>query len=339
MRLASENRLYLGGKMSVYPTKTYPSPPSFSWYGFCIFTPGIIRRERIIKVMRQLKIERSITNRQNESLDKYLLEIGRIPMANVDEEEELAIKIQKGGREGERAKDKLIRANLRFVVSVAKQYQHKGLSLPDLIDEGNIGLVKAAEKFDPTRGFKFISYAVWWIRQSILQAIAEQSRMIRLPLNQVGAISKINQEIEKFEQANHRKPSTEELSAITDIDSDKIQAALTADTRHMSIDAPFNEDDSNSLADILPSSDHTVSNITNRESMRIDLESIFKKVLKPREQEVITHNFGIGCQEEGLEETGERLGLTRERVRQIREKAIEKIRRSPYAKILTQYLG
>lgn len=180
---------------------------------------------------------------------------------------------------------------------------------------------------------------MWWIRQSILQAIAEQSRMIRLPLNQVGAISKINQEIEKFEQTNHRKPSTEELSALTDIDSNKIQDALTADTRHMSIDAPFNEDDSNSLADILPSSDHTVSNITNRESMRIDLESIFKKVLKPREIEVITHSFGIGCQEEGLEETGERMGLTRERVRQIREKAIEKIRRSPYAKILTQYLG
>ena len=163
--------------------------------------------------------------------------------------------------------------------------------------------------------------------------------MIRLPLNQVGAISKINQEIEKFEQTNHRKPSTEELSALTNIDSNKIQDALTADTRHMSIDAPFNEDDSNSLSDLLPSSDHTVSNITNRESMRIDLESIFKKVLKPREQEVITRSFGIGCQEEGLEETGERLGLTRERVRQIREKAIEKIRRSPYAKILTQYLG
>lgn len=180
--------------------------------------------------MRQLKIER-ITNRQNESLDKYLLEIGRIPMANVDEEEELAMMIQKVAA-GERAKDKLIRANLRFVVSVAKQYQHKGLSLSDLIDEGNIELVKAAEKFDPTRGFKFISYAVWWIRQSILQAIAEQSRMIRLPLNQVGAISKISQEIEKFEQANHRKPSTEELSTLTDIDSNKIQDALTADAPH-----------------------------------------------------------------------------------------------------------
>ena len=339
MGVVSKERLYLAAKMSLYPTKKQSQTQPFNWYGFCVFATEKIRRERIIKVMRQLKIERSITNRQNESLDKYLLEIGRIPMADIDEEEELAMKIQKGGREGERAKDKLIRANLRFVVSVAKQYQHKGLSLSDLIDEGNIGLVKAAEKFDPTRGFKFISYAVWWIRQSILQAIAEQSRMIRLPLNQVGAISKINQEIEKFEQTNHRKPSTEELSALTNIDSNKIQDALTADTRHMSIDAPFNEDDSNSLADILPSSDHTVSNITNRESMRIDLESIFKKVLKPREQEVITRSFGIGCQEEGLEETGERLGLTRERVRQIREKAIEKIRHSPYAKILTQYLG
>jgi len=163
--------------------------------------------------------------------------------------------------------------------------------------------------------------------------------MVRLPLNQVGAISKINQEIEKFEQTNHRKPSTEELSAITNIDSNKIKDALTADTRHMSIDAPFNEDDSNSLADILPSSDQTISKLTNRESMRIDLESIFKKVLKPREREVITHSFGIGCQEEGLEETGQRLGLTRERVRQIKEKAIEKMRNSPYAKILTQYLG
>ena len=189
--------------------------------------------------MRQLKIQKSITNRSSEALDKYLVEIGRVPMISVDEEIELAQAIRRGGREGERAKDKLVKANLRFVVSVAKQYQHQGLGLTDLIDEGNIGLVKAAEKFDETRGFKFISYAVWWIRQSILQAIAEQSRIVRLPLNQVGALSKINSEISKFEQKNQRRPSVQELSNLTNIEEAKIDQTIKADNHHMSIDAPF----------------------------------------------------------------------------------------------------
>lgn len=289
--------------------------------------------------MRQLKISRSITNRQGEALDRYLGEIARIPMVNLDEEEKLAEEIRQGGKKGERAKDKLVAANLRFVVSVAKQYQHKGLSLTDLIDEGNIGLVKAAEKFDETRGFKFISYAVWWIRQSILQAIAEQSRMVRLPLNQVGALSKINNEIQKFEQKHQRKPSAEELSEITDIDHEKIEQTMNADVRHMSIDAPFTDDDSNSLSDMLPSSDRTLTNMVDKESMHEDLKEIFQKVLKPREETIIRKSFGIGCQEEGPEEIGTQLGLTRERVRQIKEKSIEKIRNSGYAHILAKYLG
>ncbi len=289
--------------------------------------------------MRQLKISRSITNRSGESLERYLGEISRIPMLNLDEEEQLAYDIKQGGKKGERAKDRLVAANLRFVVSVAKQYQHKGLGLTDLIDEGNIGLVKAAEKFDETRGFKFISYAVWWIRQSILQAIAEQSRMVRLPLNQVGALSKINTEIEKFEQKNHRKPSAEELSDITNIDTERIESTMNADTRHMSIDAPFTDEDSNSLADILPSTDNTLSNAVEKESIDEDLSAIFNKVLKPREQTILRKSFGIGCQEEGPEEIGAQLGLTRERVRQIKEKSIEKIRKSGYVKVLAKYLG
>ena len=193
--------------------------------------------------MRQLKIQKSITNRSSEALDKYLVEIGRAPLISIDEEIELAQKIKKGGRDGERAKEKLVTANLRFVVSVAKQYQHQGLSLTDLIDEGNIGLVKAAEKFDETRGFKFISYAVWWIRQSILQAIAEQSRIVRLPLNQVGSLNKINREINKFEQEFQRKPSLAELSSATKIEEEKIDQSLMADRHHVSIDAPFQEGD------------------------------------------------------------------------------------------------
>lgn len=289
--------------------------------------------------MRQLKISRSITNRQGEALDRYLGEIARIPMVNLDEEETLANEIKAGGKRGERAKDKLVAANLRFVVSVAKQYQHKGLSLTDLIDEGNIGLVKAAEKFDETRGFKFISYAVWWIRQSILQAIAEQSRMVRLPLNQVSALSKINNEIQKFEQEHQRKPSTEELSEITNIGNEKIQQAMNADIRHTSIDTPFNDDDSNSLADLLPSNDRTLTNEVNKESMHEDLKEIFGRVLKPREEAIIRKSFGIGCSEEGPEEIGAQMGLTRERVRQIKEKSIEKIRNSGYTHILAKYLG
>ncbi len=290
--------------------------------------------------MRQLKIQKSITNRAGEALDKYLVEIGRVPMISVEEEIELAQKIKKGGREGERAKDKLVKANLRFVVSVAKQYQHQGLGLTDLIDEGNIGLVKAAEKFDETRGFKFISYAVWWIRQSILQAIAEQSRIVRLPLNQVGALSKINAEIAKFEQQNHRRPSVHELSDLTNIDETKIEQTIKADNHHMSIDAPFQEDDDNSMADVLASGeDSRADKHVDYESMSRELETVLRNVLKDREITIVRECFGIGCNEKGLEEIGDQLGLTRERVRQIREKSIVKLRESGYSKLLIKYLG
>ena len=290
--------------------------------------------------MRQLKIQKSITNRAGEALDKYLVEIGRVPMITVEEEIELAQKIKKGGREGERAKDKLVKANLRFVVSVAKQYQHQGLGLTDLIDEGNIGLVKAAEKFDETRGFKFISYAVWWIRQSILQAIAEQSRIVRLPLNQVGALSKINAEISKFEQENQRRPSVHELSDLTNIDETKIDQTIKADNHHMSIDAPFQEDDDNSMADVLASGeDSRADKHVDYESMSHELDTVLRNVLKDREITIVRECFGIGCNEKGLEEIGDQLGLTRERVRQIRENSIVKLRESGYSKLLIKYLG
>ena len=290
--------------------------------------------------MRQLKITKSITNRSSEALDKYLVEIGRVPMITVDEEIELAQAIRNGGKAGERAKEKLVKANLRFVVSVAKQYQHQGLGLTDLIDEGNIGLVKAAEKFDETRGFKFISYAVWWIRQSILQAIAEQSRIVRLPLNQVGALSKINSEISKFEQKNQRRPSVQELSMLTNIDETKIDQTIKADNHHMSIDAPFQEDDDNSMADVLASGeDSRADKQVDYESMAKELDIVLRNVLKDREITIVRECFGIGCHEKGLEEIGDQLGLTRERVRQIREKSIVKLRESGYAKLLIKYLG
>ena len=278
--------------------------------------------------MRQLKISKSITNRSSEALDKYLVEIGREPMVSIDEEIELAQKIRKGGREGERAKEKLVKANLRFVVSVAKQYQHQGLGLTDLIDEGNIGLVKAAEKFDETRGFKFISYAVWWIRQSILQAIAEQSRIVRLPLNQVGALSKIQAEISKFEQENQRKPSVTELS-------------IKADNHHMSIDAPFgSDDDDNAMVDVMASGDDSrTDKHVDFESMSQELQRVLSTVLKERERKILCYCYGIGCHEKGLEEIGSEFNLTRERVRQIREKSIIKLRDSGKIKILMKYLG
>ena len=290
--------------------------------------------------MRQLKIQKSITNRSSEALDKYLVEIGRAPLISIDEEIELAQKIKKGGRDGERAKEKLVTANLRFVVSVAKQYQHQGLSLTDLIDEGNIGLVKAAEKFDETRGFKFISYAVWWIRQSILQAIAEQSRIVRLPLNQVGSLNKINREINKFEQEFQRKPSLAELSSATKIEEEKIDQSLMADSHHVSIDAPFQEGEDNSMVDVMAGGeDSRTDKQVDHESMALELESVLRKVLKDREITIIRECFGIGCHEKGLEEIGDQLGLTRERVRQIREKSIAKLRDTGYAKILMKYLG
>ena len=293
-----------------------------------------------IRNMRQLKIQKSITNRSSEALDKYLVEIGRQPLVTIDEEIELAQAIRRGGPEGEKAKERLVTANLRFVVSVAKQYQHQGLTLTDLIDEGNIGLVKAAEKFDETRGFKFISYAVWWIRQSILQAIAEQSRIVRLPLNQSGALSKINQEINKFEQMHQRRPSVTELAELTQIEESKIEQTAKADSHHMSIDAPFGEDDDNSMADMLSSGEDTrTDKLVDYESLTSDLDNVLRNVLKDRELKIVKECFGIGCQERGLEEIGAEMGLTRERVRQIREKSITKLHDSGYARILMKYLG
>lgn len=290
--------------------------------------------------MRQLKITKSITNRESASLDKYLQEIGREELITVEEEVELAAKIRKGGVEGRRALEKLTRANLRFVVSVAKQYQNQGLSLPDLINEGNLGLIKAAEKFDETRGFKFISYAVWWIRQSILQAIAEQSRIVRLPLNQVGSLNKINHEINKFEQENQRHPSVSELAEMTEIDEEKIGQSMMADGHHVSIDAPFQDGEDNCMLDVMASGDDSrTDRHVDHESMAQELNSVLSKVLKDREIIIIRECFGIGCHEKGLEEIGDELGLTRERVRQIREKSIAKLRDSGNAKILMKYLG
>ena len=290
--------------------------------------------------MRQLKIQKSITNRSSEALDKYLVEIGRAPLISIDEEIELAQKIRKGGPEGERAKDKLVTANLRFVVSVAKQYQHQGLSLTDLIDEGNIGLIKAAQKFDETRGFKFISYAVWWIRQSILQAIAEQSRIVRLPLNQVGSLNKINSEINSFEQANQRRPSISELAEATNIDEEKIAQSMMADGHHVSIDAPFQDGEDNTMLDVMPSSeDSRTDRQVDHESMAMELDTVLNKVLKEREIIILKACYGIEQPERGLEEIGDQLGLTRERVRQIREKSIAKLHDSGHARILMKYLG
>ena len=290
--------------------------------------------------MRQLKIQKSITNRNSEALDKYLVEIGRAPMVSIDEEIELAQIIKKGGRAAERAKNKLVEANLRFVVSVAKQYQHQGLTLTDLIDEGNIGLIKAAERFDETRGFKFISYAVWWIRQSILQAIAEQSRIVRLPLNQVGSLNKVNQESNRFEQENQRRPSVEELAQRTGIDEEKTSQSMAASGHHVSIDAPFGEDDDNSMVDVMASGeDSRTDKHVDHESMAMELRQVLDKVLKDREKQIVCACFGIGETEKGLEEIGDKMGLTRERVRQIREKSITKLRDSGNVKILMKYLG
>ena len=286
--------------------------------------------------MRQLKITKSITNRESASLDKYLQEIGREELVTPDEEVELAQRIRKGDQE---ALEKLTRANLRFVVSVAKQYQNQGLSLPDLINEGNLGLIKAAEKFDETRGFKFISYAVWWIRQSILQALAEQSRIVRLPLNQVGSLNKINKALSKFEQEYERQPSNEELSEMIDVPKDKISDTLRVGSRHVSVDAPFVEGADNSLLDVLPNDDSPSADkgLVN-ESLNTEIERALS-TLTDREREIIKSFFGIGCQEMTLEEIGERFGLTRERVRQIKEKAIRRLKSPSRSKLLKSYLG
>ena len=286
--------------------------------------------------MRQLKITKSITNRESASLDKYLQEIGREELVSPEEEVELAQRIRKGDQV---ALEKLTRANLRFVVSVAKQYQNQGLSLPDLINKGNLGLIKAAEKFDETRGFKFISYAVWWIRQSILQALAEQSRIVRLPLNQVGSLNKINKALSKFEQENERQPSSEELSEMIDVPKDKISDTLRVSGRHVSVDAPFVEGEDNSLLDVLPNDDSpSADRVLVNESLNTEIERALL-TLSSREREIIKSFFGIGCQEMTLEEIGERFGLTRERVRQIKEKAIRRLKSPNRSKLLKGYLG
>ncbi|MBR5852867.1 MAG: RNA polymerase sigma factor RpoD/SigA [Alistipes sp.] len=286
--------------------------------------------------MRQLKITKSITNRESASLDKYLQEIGKEELISVDEEVELAQRIRKGDQE---ALEKLTKANLRFVVSVAKQYQNQGLSLPDLINEGNLGLIKAAEKFDETRGFKFISYAVWWIRQSILQALAEQSRIVRLPLNQVGSLNKINKAFARFEQEHERTPSADELANELELPKEKVTDTLRVAGRHISVDAPFADGEDNSLLDVLvntdsPNADRGLIN----ESLATEVERALE-ILTERERDIIRYFFGIGCSEMTLEEIGEKFDLTRERVRQIKEKAIRKLRQSTRSQTLKTYLG
>lgn len=286
--------------------------------------------------MRQLKITKSITNRESDSLDKYLQEIGHEELISVEEEVELAQRIKQGDR---KALERLTKANLRFVVSVAKQYQNQGLSLPDLINEGNVGLIKAAEKFDETRGFKFISYAVWWIRQSILQAIAEQSRIVRLPLNQVGSVNKINRVLNKFEQEHERRPSIDEIADNVDIPQDKIEEAMKVSSRHVSVDAPFADGEDNSLLDVLPNNDSPMAD------KKLVLESLREEInralqtLNERERNIIEAFFGINQPEMTLEEIGDKYGLTRERVRQIKEKAIRRLRHSTKNKLLKSYLG
>uniref|UniRef100_A0AB33IMM8 RNA polymerase sigma factor RpoD/SigA n=1 Tax=Prevotella sp. GTC17253 TaxID=3236793 RepID=A0AB33IMM8_9BACT len=286
--------------------------------------------------MRQLKITKSITNRESASLDKYLQEIGHEDLISVDEEVELAQRIKKGDR---RALERLTKANLRFVVSVAKQYQNQGLSLPDLINEGNVGLIKATEKFDGTRGFKFISYAVWWIRQSILQAIAEQSRIVRLPLNQVGSVNKINQISNKFEQEYERRPSIEEIAEKIDIPEEKIAEAMKVNGRHLSMDAPIMEGEDNSLLDILTNADAPLADSQLVQESLKDEISHALQILNERERNIIVAFFGIGQQEMTLEEIGNKYDLTRERVRQIKEKAIRRLRHNGQNKLLKSYLG
>jgi len=286
--------------------------------------------------MRQLKITKSITNRESASLDKYLQDIGREELITVEEEVDLARRIRQGDQI---ALEKLTKANLRFVVSVAKQYQNQGLSLPDLINEGNLGLIKAAEKFDETRGFKFISYAVWWIRQSILQSLAEQSRIVRLPLNQVGSINKINKAFSKFEQEFERKPTDEELSELLDIPKDKISDSLRVSGRHLSMDAPFADGEDGSLKDVLINDDSPNADTgLMKESLSREIDRALS-TLTERERDIVRLFFGIEKPEMTLEEIGDHFGLTRERVRQIKEKAIRRLRHSTRSKLLKAYLG
>ena len=286
--------------------------------------------------MRRLKITKSITNRESAALEKYLQEISKETMISAEEEVELAQRIKKGDQ---KALERLTKANLRFVVSVAKQYQNQGLSLPDLINEGNLGLLKAAERFDETRGFKFISYAVWWIRQSILQAISEQSRIVRLPLNQVGSVNKINREINRFEQLNERRPSVDEIAEKVDLPQDKIDEALNINGHQISVDAPFVEGEDNSLLDVMANGDAPMADTSLvEESLRSEIQNALN-ALNERERNVVEASYGINQPELTLEEIGTKFGLTRERVRQIKEKAIRKLRNSKANKFLKTYLG
>jgi len=287
--------------------------------------------------MRQLKIIKQVTNRETVSLDKYLHEIGKVDLLSPDEEVNLARKLKEGDEE---ALNRLVKANLRFVVSVAKQYQNQGLSLPDLINEGNLGLIKAAQRFDETRGFKFISYAVWWIRQSILQALAEQARIVKLPLNKIGSINKVNKAFMELEQRYEREPSVEELSEILELASDDIKEALRSSNRHVSMDAPLTSDDDSNLYDVMlsqdsPSPDRGLLN----DSLRKEIERALA-TLTPREANIIRLYFGLnGKHPHTLEEIGEEFDLTRERVRQIKEKAIKRLKQTTRSKILKSYLG
>ncbi|HRP30627.1 MAG TPA: sigma-70 family RNA polymerase sigma factor [Agriterribacter sp.] len=288
--------------------------------------------------MRQLKITKSITNRESQSLEKYLQEIGRVELIGPEEEVKLAALIKHGDQ---KALDRLTKANLRFVVSVAKQYQNQGLSLPDLINEGNLGLIKAAQRFDETRGFKFISYAVWWIRQSILQALAEQSRIVRLPLNKVGLTNRINKAFQQLEQEYEREPSAEELADLLDIDTDEIAATLGVAARHVSMDTPLSDGEDSTLVDVMenPNADSVDMKIAHYESLKKEIERSLH-TLTDRQQDVIRFFFGIGSDNAmSLEDIGERFNLTRERVRQIKDKAITKLRSTSRCKLLKTYLG
>ncbi|MBL7719145.1 MAG: RNA polymerase sigma factor RpoD/SigA [Flavipsychrobacter sp.] len=288
--------------------------------------------------MRQLKITKSITNRESQSLEKYLQEIGKVDLITPEEEVQLAIKIKQGDQ---RALEKLTKANLRFVVSVAKQYQNQGLSLSDLINEGNLGLIKAAQRFDETRGFKFISYAVWWIRQSILQALAEQSRIVRLPLNKVGLSNKISKAYSQLEQEFEREPSTEELAELLDIGTEEVETTLGVAARHVSVDAPFVDSEDNTLLDVLenPNSESADSGLEHYDSLRCEIERSLS-TLTDRQRDVIKLYFGIGVEHPmSLEDIGEKFSLTRERVRQIKDKAITKLRTATRCNLLKSYLG
>ncbi len=288
--------------------------------------------------MRQLKITKSITNRESQSLEKYLQEIGKVDLLTPEEEVDLAKRIKQGDQT---ALEKLTKANLRFVVSVAKQYQNQGLSLSDLINEGNLGLIKAAQRFDETRGFKFISYAVWWIRQSILQALAEQSRIVRLPLNKVGSLNKINKAFSELEQNFEREPSAEELAEMLEITTEEVETTLGVAARHVSMDAPFVEGEDNSLLDVLENTSMpgTDQHLEYADSLRREIERSLG-TLTDRQSEVIKYYFGIGVEHPlSLEDIGDKFGLTRERVRQIKDKAINKLRATNRSKLLKTYLG